>query len=209
MRSPTTRPWPARDRSPTTYLPIDGAARGSGSPSTGRSTTTPSATTGPGRRSRSTDSIGGPAPRPGARRRRVLAGEQYPRARLAPVPPGDPAQVDRLVVQLGVDPGLERDRPQRAPGGGRLPDDIRRPVVADGAVEGRGHREGRAGGGGGARPVDLDAIDAPLGEHSSARREQVQGLQEVAGDQGNADVELELALQAPDRDRRVVADHLG
>ena len=42
------------------------------------------------------------------------------------VPARDRAQVDRRVVELGVDALLERDLAQRAPGGGGLLDDLRR-----------------------------------------------------------------------------------
>jgi len=53
----------------------------------------------------------------------------------------DLAQVDRRVIQLGVDALLEGDLAQGPPGGGRLLDDGGPLVVADRAVEGGGHGE--------------------------------------------------------------------
>src|SRR5438445_65429 len=59
-----------------------------------------------------------------------------------------------------------------------------------------------------AGPVRLDPVDALLGKHACRGREQAQRLQQVARDQRDADVELELPLEAADGDRGVVADHL-
>ena len=81
-------------------------------------------------------------------------------------------------------------------------------VVADRAVQRGRDRERRTGRGVGAGLVGLDAVNALLGEHARGAGEQVQRLQQVARDQRDAHVELELALHAADRDRGVVADHL-
>src|SRR5213076_1003479 len=130
------------------------------------------------------------------------------RVRLTDVARGDLAHVDRLVERLGVDAVGQRDLAQHPAGLRRLLDDLRRLVVADVWVQrgGDGKRRRRAA----LRPfaVDLDAVDALLGERRRRRRQKLDRLQQVARDQRDADVELELALHAADRDRGVVADDL-
>src|SRR6202021_493995 len=84
------------------------------------------------------------------------------------IPPRDLAQIDRFVIQLGIDALLERDLAQRAPGVSCL--------------------------------LDFDAIDALLGERTRGRGQQAQRLQQIARDQRDAHVELELALHAADGD---------
>ena len=56
--------------------------------------------------------------------------------------------------------------------------------------------------------VGLDPVDALLREQPARRAEQRHRLQQVARHQRDLHVQLEAALQAADRDRRVVADHL-
>ena len=58
-------------------------------------------------------------------------------------------------------------------------------------------------------PVRLDPVDALLGQQPRGAREQRDRLDQVARHQRDVDVELEVAVHAADRDRRVVADHLG
>jgi hypothetical protein len=57
--------------------------------------------------------------------------------------------------------------------------------------------------------VGLEPGDAFLVEQARGGGEQLDRVEQVAGDQRHPHVELELALAAGDGDRRVVADHLG
>src|SRR5439155_14816508 len=85
------------------------------------------------------------------------------------VPARDPPQVDRAVIQLRVDPLLERNLAQRTTGRARLLDDDGRLVVADRAVERGCDGQRRGGGGGCRRAVDLQPVDASLCEHARGR----------------------------------------
>src|SRR5437764_900446 len=89
------------------------------------------------------------------------------RRRSATIAARHPLEVDRLVVQLGIDPLGERNLAQRPSRLGRLLHDLGGPVVSDGAVESGGHGEGGARRGVGAGPVDLDYVDALVGEHAA------------------------------------------
>ena len=57
--------------------------------------------------------------------------------------------------------------------------------------------------------VRLDAVDALLAQQRRCGGQQLDRVEQVARDQRNAHVELEVALGAGDRDRGVVADHLA
>ena len=96
------------------------------------------------------------------------------------------------------------------PGLGGLLDDLGGLVVADVRVQRGGRRRASTSARALACPPRLASMPST---HFSAnatrrRRQQVDRLQQVARDQRDAHVELELALHAADRDRGVVADHL-
>ena len=120
----------------------------------------------------------------------------------------DPAQVQRGVERRLVDAVLARDLAQRAAARRRVLDDLGGLVVADERVERGGDGERALGRGLAAGEVRLDAVDALLREQLARGREQRDRLQQVARDQRDPHVQLELALEAADGDRRVVADHL-
>src|SRR4029079_6039768 len=114
--------------------------------------------------------------------------------KLTPRARGDLAQVERLVQRLLVDPVLARDLAQRAAARGGVLDDLGRLVVADVRIQRGRHRERALRGGLQARQVRLDVVDALLGQQRRCVREQLDRLQQVARDQRDPDVELELAL---------------
>ena len=113
------------------------------------------------------------------------------------------------VVDVGADAVVQRDLAQHAPARRGLLDDGGALVVADLHVQGGCRGEGRLGAALGAGLVGFDAVDGLLRERDGRGRQEVDRLQQVAGDERDADVELELALHAADGDRGVVADHLG
>ena len=120
----------------------------------------------------------------------------------------DLAQVERLVERRLVDALLARHLAQRPAARRRVLDDLRRAVVADERVQRGGDGQRALGRRLAAGEVGLDALDALLAQGVRRRRQQVDRLQQVARDQRDPHVELELALHAADRDRGVVADHL-
>src|SRR6188472_2480775 len=100
------------------------------------------------------------------------------------------AVVERLVQDGLLDALLPRDLAQRAAGGGRFLDDLRSPVVADVRVErGRG-RERQLGVALAVLAVRLDPVDALLGEEPARAREQLHGVEDVAREERDEDVEL-------------------
>src|SRR6476620_1895170 len=126
--------------------------------------------------------------------------------RLPRAPRGDLAQVERLVQRCLVHAVLARDLAQRPARRGRVLDDLRRLVVADERVERGGHGERRLGRPGRALEVGLDPLDALGREQAALGPQQLDRLEQVAGDERDADVELEVALRAREGDRGVVAD---
>src|SRR4051794_22566816 len=106
---------------------------------------------------------------------------------------GDLAQVERLVERLLVDTVLARDLSQRPSALRRVLDDLGRLVVADERVQRGGDRERALGRALAALEVGLDAVDALPGEQHGSAREQLDRAEQVARDQRDADVELELA----------------
>ena len=118
------------------------------------------------------------------------------------------AVVERLVEHVVVDARLARDLAQRPARPRRLLDDLARLVVADVRVERRRGRERQLGVALALLAVRLDPVDALLGEQPRRGREQPDRVEQVPRHQRDEDVQLEVALHAADRDRRVVADHL-
>src|SRR5438270_8905236 len=109
---------------------------------------------------------------------------------------GHLAVVERFVQHLVRDTTLPRNLPERFPRRGRGLHDLRRLVVPDARVQrGRcGQRELRVALG--LLAVRLDACDALLVEEPRSAREQLDRLQQVARDQRDEDVQLEVALHA-------------
>src|SRR3954454_2059519 len=110
-------------------------------------------------------------------------------------PRRDRAQVERLVERLLVHAVVAGHLAQRAPAPGRVLDDFRRAVIPDERVERRGDGERSLCRALEALAVGLDPVDALGGEQLARAGQQVDRLQEVARDQRDAYVELELALQ--------------
>src|SRR5262245_11007427 len=109
---------------------------------------------------------------------------------------GEPVMVQRLVEHRFVDAALAGDLAQRPTRVGGLLDDLRGAVVADVRVE-RGRGGERVLG----VPLEhllvrLDAAHALAVEEPRGGSEQLDRVEQVAGDQRHPDVELELPLRA-------------
>jgi hypothetical protein len=88
-------------------------------------------------------------------------------------------------------------------------DDLGGLVVADVRVERGGDRQRGLGRSLAAFEVGLDPLDALGREQPALGGEQLDRLEQVARDQRDAHVELEVALRSGEGDRGVVADHLS
>src|SRR5207244_3692681 len=156
-----------------------------------------------------------PPPRgPTCRRRQALRCRPAPPPLLGARRPqpglGHPPELQRPAHLLGgqESPG-DNDLPQRPPGRVGLLRHLGRGVVADQRHEGGDDHERslqqllRPPG------IGLDALDAALGEQPGRSAQALDREEEIVGHQRHHRVELEHAAEAPERDRSVVADHLG
>ena len=123
---------------------------------------------------------------------------------------GGPACGGRGLVRGSPRPPPSRARPRAGADPARRAalDDLGRPVVADVGVERRRGGQGRLGVALRRLLVGLDPLHALGVQQPAGRGQQLDRVEQVAGDHRNPHVELELALRAGDRDRRVIADHL-
>ena len=122
---------------------------------------------------------------------------------------GDRAQVERPVEHVVGNPVLTGHVTQRTTARRGLRDDHRGRVVADRRVQRSGGRQRELGERHATLDVGLDPSDTFRRQGVGRRGEQIDRPDQVARHHRDHDVQFEVALHRGDRDRRVVADHLG